>query len=134
MKNFIIHDGLKVLNRIISEKKIPVEIGCTCIEAVGEWDGMIGQEINEGKLVPRPVTTQEELDILEAERTRQEEIKTELTDNILNNKEFSDIGPYVDSQFASAATLAAIKTVIKNMFKLTFRLILAIAKKQGLSL
>ena len=68
-----------------------------------------------------------------AEVEKQELTKQELANNILNNKTFDDVDGYIDSQFASATTVAAVKTTIIKILKIYGKLILAIAKKQGLS-
>ena len=87
----------------------------------------------------RPQPTEAELlavdvDAIEsAEEARQEEIKTELADNILNNKTFGDVDVYIDNLFSSATTVAAVKTAIISVLKIYGKLILAIAKRQNLS-
>ena len=56
MAHYIIHDGEKVLNRIVADEPIKVKAGQTCVEAVGNWNGAIGQSVDENGVIPFEVS------------------------------------------------------------------------------
>ena len=66
-------------------------------------------------------------------QAKAQETDDEITNNILNNKTYADVDTYIDNQFATAVTVAAMKIVVIKVLKIYGKLILAIAKKQGLS-